>query len=143
MWRRAWIGGNPGRPIAHGLNRLGRFAPDPAIPYLALEKADWQNHLLTAVAGAQAVYALAAALTQTQYLAGAGDAVPAYIGFGPISQTQVLSPQACALPSYAYAGLVSAAAFLFPFPNMPGVLVLTPAWGVAVLTPHYTITLGD
>lgn len=142
MWRLGWLGGSF-RPLAYGFNRLGRFAPDPAIPYSALEKANWQNHSLTGVAGEVIPQAMAAALTQAQALTGGAGEVLIVIGFGPITQTQQLSPQPSALPTYAYPALVTAATFLFPYPNAPGVLLITPDWGIAVVTPHYTILLGD
>ena len=142
MWRLGWLGNSFG-PLAQGFNRLGRFAPDPAIPFLALEKADWRRHTLVGVERQILIYAPGSGLTQTQRLTGAVRLALAYSGYGLIGQTQRLIASAAAILSYGYGDTIIASSFLFPRPNWPGVVVVTLTWGIDDVTPQRGIEIGD
>lgn len=142
MWRWGWLGKSFG-PLNAGFNRLGRFAPDPAIPFLALEKPDWQRHALVGVERQILGYAPGLGLAQTQVLAGAERQALTYSGYGLIGQTQRLTASAAAILSYGYGSALLATEFLFPRPNWPGVIVVTLAWGIEDMTPQRSIEMGD
>ncbi len=142
MWRLGWLGNSFG-PLAQGFNRLGRFAPDPAIPFLALEKPDWQRHTLVGVERQILGYAPGSGLTQTQRLSGAERQALVYSGYGSVGQTQRLTASAAAILSYGYGDALLATEFLFPRPNWPGVVVVTLVWGIEDMTPQRGIEIGD
>lgn len=142
MWRLGRLGNSFG-PLNQGFNRLGRFAPDPAIPFLALEKADWRRHTLIGVERQIGIYAPGSGLTQTQRLTGAERLALAYSGYGLIGQTQRLTASAAAILSYGHGGALLATEYLFPRPNWPGVVVVTLVWGIDDVTQQFGIEIGD